>query len=124
MSSKNPHNNEILYGMAKGPWADYWARAQEEKGRSFSGENIYDLCPEPPKWAKSWARKVADEIVKLNDGLSLATLFLAAREAGFNKSREDFGFYLGCQSAGMGISWDDDLSTDMKIELPFREFYY
>jgi hypothetical protein len=124
MPRKNPHDREILYGMAKGPWADAWAREEEEGGRSFSGQNIYDICPEPPRAARSWARKVADKIVTANGGLALEALFLAAREAGFGKSREDFGFYLGCQACGMGIQWDDDLSSaGPKIEVPYDEFF-
>jgi hypothetical protein len=125
MPSKNSHNSEILYGMAKGPWADAWAQKQEEKGRSFSGQNIYDICPEPPRAAQRWARKLADEIVEANLhlGPGLEGLYLAAREAGFDKSREDFGFYLGCEACGMGISWDDDVSTDLKIVVPYNEFF-
>jgi hypothetical protein len=124
MTRKNPHDREILYGMAKGPWADAWAREEEEKGARFSGQNIYDLCPEPPKAAKSWARRVADKIVEANGGLALEALFLAARHAGFDKSREDFGFYLGCQACGMGIQWDDDLSAaGPKIAIPYDEFF-
>ena len=123
MPRKNPHDREILYGIAKGPWADAWANKQEGKGRSFSGQNIYDLCPEPPRTAQRWAWKLAGEIVEANEGLTLEALFLAAREAGFDKSREDFGFYLGCEACGMGISWTDDVSTDLKIKIPYREFY-
>ena len=118
-----PSNNaNILYGMARGPWADRWANEQEEKGSSFSGQNIYDLCPEPPKWARLWARNLAADIANANEGLGLEALFLAARHEGFDKTREDFGFYLGCQASGMGIRWDDDLSTDLKISVPYREF--
>jgi hypothetical protein len=109
--------------MAKGPWADHWAQAQEERGRSFSGQNIYDLCPEPPKWAERWARSLAADIVGSNEGLNLDALYLAARHEGFDKAREDFGFYLGCQACGMGIGWDDDVSSDLKIKVPYREFY-
>lgn len=123
MPSKSEHNTEILYGMARGPWADHWSHVQEERGRSLSGQNIYDICPEPPRTAKAWARRLADSIVEANDGLGLEPLFLSARDAGFEKSREDFGFYLGCEATGMGIRWDDDISTDLKIEVPYREFY-
>jgi len=121
---RREREDEILHGMSKGPWADAWAREEEERGRSFSGQNIYDICPEPPKAAKSWARKAADKIVTANGGLALEALFHAAQEAGFNKSREDFGFYLGCQACGMGIQWDDDLSSaGPKIEVPYDEFF-
>ena len=122
-NSRNPHNREILHGMAKGPWAYHWAFEQEEKGHSFSGQNIYDLCPEPPRTAKRWARKLADDIATANDGLGLEPLFLAARNKGFSESRENFGAYLGCEADGMGIRWDDDISTNLKIEVPCREFY-
>ena len=123
MAARNPHKAEILHGMAKGPWADHWAHAQKERGRSFSGQNIYDICTEPPKWARLWARNLAADIVSANEGLGLEALYLAARHAGFDKSREDFGFCLGCGAVGMGIRWDDDFSTDLKIEVPYREFY-
>ena len=124
MPRKNPHDSEILHGMAKGPWADAWAQKQEEKGRSFSGQNIYDICPKPPRAARSWARKAADKIVAANGGLALEALFLAARHEGFDKTREDFGFYLGCQACGMGIQWDDDLSSaGLTILVPYDEFF-
>ena len=123
--SKISHDREILYGLAKGPWADFWANRQEEKGRSFSQQNIYDICPEPPRAAKAWAQETADQIVAMNNSLSLEALYLAARHDGFSRSREEFGFYLGCQASGMGISWDDDLTpnNELKIEVPQREFY-
>ena len=123
MPGRNPHNAEILHGMAKGPWAGSWLRQQEEGGRSFSGQDIYDICPEPPKRAGLWARNLAADIVNANEGLGLEALYLAARHAGFDKPREDFGCCLGCEADGMGIRWDDDLSTDLKIAVPYREFY-
>ena len=95
---RNRHHNDILHGISKGPWAEHWAQAQEERGRSFSGQNVYDLCPEPPRWARAWARKLADDIVEANDGLGLEPLFLAARDAGLDMSRENFGFCLGCEA--------------------------
>ena len=36
IKSKISHDREILYGLAKGPWADFWANRQEERRRSFS----------------------------------------------------------------------------------------
>ena len=126
--SKNPHDREILYGMAN-PWADFWANRQEERGKSFSQQNIYNLCPEPPRAARAWARRIADQIVEMNGGLSLGALYLAARHDGFDHSREDFGSCLGCQANGMGISWDDDLTyswtsqPNLKIAVPQSEFY-
>lgn len=116
---------QCLYGMAKGPWANWWANEQEEKGRSFSQQNIYDLCPEPPPAARKWARDVYEKIAFLNtyfpEGMTM--IFAKAKSEGFAGNAEEFGFYLGCQVSGMGIAWDDDLSTNYKIELPHQEFY-
>ena len=125
MPKKINHNREILYGMAKGPWADFWAQREEEKGEHFSGMNIYDICPEPPRAAKAWARKIADRIVEMNEGLSLGALYLAARHDGFSHDEEDFGFYLGCEASGMGIRWDDDLTPNVNLEIkvPYNEIY-
>ena len=49
--------------------------------------------------------------------------FNKAKSEGFAGGAEEFGFYLGCEAAGMGIRWDDDLSTNFKIEVPQQEFY-
>ena len=112
----------VLYGMAKGPWASWWANEQEEKGRSFSQQNIYDLCPEPPPKARKWAKDIFARIEALNNS-TMDLLYGAAMRESFGKDPEAFGFYLGCQASGMGIRWDDDLSTDLKIKVPQREFY-
>jgi len=116
------HDTEILLGMARGPWADRWANEQEEAGESFSGQDIYELAPEAPRWAEAWAVRIADAIVKLN-GASLDELYHVAQREGFSKDREAFGFYLGMQSCGHGVAWDDDFATDVKIKLPSAEFY-
>ena len=113
----------ILYGMAKGPWASWWANEQEEKGRSFSGLNIYDLCPKPPKAAMDWAKSVYAQIFDMNYPNFVTSLFNMAKKEGFSGDAEQFGFYLGCEASGMGISWDDNLSTNLKIIVPQREFY-
>ena len=125
MPKKTIHDEEILYGMAKGPWADFWALREEKRGQHFGGMNIYDICPEPPAKAKAWARKIADQIVRMNEGLSLEALYLAARHDGFSEDREDFGFHLGCQASGMGIRWDDNLTPNVELEIkvPYNEFY-
>jgi hypothetical protein len=118
----SPSEADILYGMAKGPWASFWADREEEKGKSFSQQNIYDLCPKPPAKAKAWAKKLALEIITLNNS-SLTDMLTVAQGEGFKGDPEEFGFYLGCQASGMGIAWDDDCSTNVKFKIPQREFY-
>ena len=129
-------NGDIIYGMAKGPWALEWANVEEERGRSFSGQDIYAICPEPPKVAIDWAHKVAQKILGLNSSLitaqnqhlfplTLMKLYHMAQNDGFTGTEEEFGMKLGCQSCGHGIAWDDDISPNnsLKIEVPYDEFY-
>lgn len=116
------HDNNILLGMAKGPWADHWATIQEEKGKSFSGMDIYEAAPDPPRWAKAWAKRLADSMVLLNE-TPLALIYAAAQKAGFAKNAETFGFYMGMEAVGHGIHWTDDGADDIKIKVPSMEFY-
>jgi hypothetical protein len=118
---------EILYGLAKGPWACWWADRAEEKGRSFSGQDTYQECPEPPKGARDWARKVAAQIELVN-GKGLPSLYQMAKKCGYPNSLESFGADLGLQVEGTGISWEDRLTGVerlwvLKIEIPYAEFY-
>jgi hypothetical protein len=118
------HDPEILHGMSRGPWSVLWANYQEEAGASFSGQDIYELAPEAPAWAKEWARKLASAIVQLNGNFSLEQIYRAAQGEGFARDKEAFGYYLGMQSAGHGVAWDDDISgATLKIRHPSSEFY-
>ena len=115
----------ILFGIAKGPWALEWANREEENRRSFSGQDIYPQAPLPPNDAVTWANDIAAQLKRLNHVSSLEDIFNKAMSLGFNKSTEDFGALLGCQAAGHGISWADDLEPGSyeQIEIPSREFY-
>jgi len=126
------HVRDILRGMARGPWALYWADREEEKGSSFSGVDIYEAAPEAPAWAKKWARELADKIVLLNtdrrgrrsERPGLDGLYEEAVAEGFAKDGEAFGYYLGMQAVGAGVRWDDDVSgTNLEISVPYDEFY-
>lgn len=128
MGKTTKHDPEILAGIPRGVWADLWATEQEEKGRSFSGQEITSLAPRTPAFAKKWARKVADDIVRLN-GKSLEELYdtVTDRELDrpFPHDKDQFGLLLGMQAVGHGVSWSDDvrgLHHDA-IELPHTEFY-
>jgi hypothetical protein len=59
-------DSAIIRGMARGPWANYWAMRQEEKGKTLSGMDLYEVAPKTPAWATKWAKNLAEEIVKLN----------------------------------------------------------
>jgi hypothetical protein len=124
VGKKKEHNSSILGGIPAGVWADHWATGEEEKGESFSGVNLMDVAPAPPAWAKKWAKKVADEIVEANHK-SLDELYELAESCGYPNDREHFGYHLGMQVAGHGVSWEDDADSgcSLKIKLPHREFY-
>lgn len=115
---------EILRGMARGPWADYWACEREEQGESFSGVDIYDAAPETPEWAEHWAVILCSEIAHAN-GVSIAALFSIAQKLGFARDAESFGCSLGLQAVGHGVSWADDCPPGSydAIKIPHREFY-
>lgn len=120
---KVKHDAEILAGIPSGVWASMWADEQEEKGRSFSGQNIMDHSPPVPAWAKKWAKKIADEIVSMN-GLSLEALYEMVKAAKYPYDKEHFGYHLGMQSAGHGVSWSDDCDLHHNaIKTPYHEFY-
>lgn len=128
MSSK--HNKDILKGIARGPYAMEWAERQEERGRSFSGVDIYEAAPNTSAKAKKWGSGLADKIVLLNakkfqdPSMSLEKMFEMAVAEGFAKDREAFGFYLGMQAIGHGVAWDDDISgSSIEFELPYAEYY-
>jgi hypothetical protein len=115
----------VLKGIPGGVWADYWATAQEEKGRSFSGQNLMDVAPKVPGWANKWAKVVADSIVAANPWThSLGHLYLHVKQNGYPYDEEHFGYHLGMQAAGHGVSWSDDCKLPHStIKIPSREFY-
>jgi hypothetical protein len=126
--SRRRHDPEILHGLTRALWSDYWAQQQEERGRSFSGQDIYDVAPRAPRWAQQQGRAIADGIVEANGGRSLAELYEVARSYGFSRGgKEGFGSDLGLQSVGHGVSWTDNIPYDpgaaSAIRIPHAEFY-
>lgn len=133
LGSKKPkmlgeHDTEILEGMARGVFVSAWADKKEEKGQSFSGQDIYKIAPRTPSYAKKWARDLRETILNLNEAPSLTYLYEFAKSKGYKKKPEDFGFHLGMQSIGHGVGWHDDadykLTKRDDIKLPHTEFYF
>lgn len=123
------HDAEILKGMARGVYADAWAMKKEEKGHSFGGGiDLYDIAPATPSFAKKWAKELREKILNLNEAPSLTYLYEFAQTKGYKDKPETFGFHLGMQSVGHGVSWHDDadyrLTKRDDIKLPHTEFYY
>lgn len=124
MPKKTAHDPDILRGMARGPWAVHWANEAEEAGESFSGVDLYEIAPKTPRWAEKWARRLADSIAGLNQA-SLSELYQHAVSVGYSRDKESFGYHLGMQSTGEGVSWSDDSSAGHHgdILLPYYVFY-
>jgi hypothetical protein len=126
---REKHDPEIIEGMARGNWADYWARKREEKGESFSQMDIYELAPKTSPLALAWARRAAGDVVQMNAGRSLDALYEQATALGYPHDKERFGIDLGLQIAGHGVSYTDRLPSSSwrqareAIKLPHREFY-
>jgi hypothetical protein len=117
--------DDIVYGMARGPWADMWATEQEERGASFGGgTDLYEIAPDAPQWVVDWASKLATQIEILNDA-TLETLYDKVCALGYGNDAEHFGYHLGMQSVGHGVSWSDDVkwprSKELRIALPHAE---
>jgi hypothetical protein len=122
--AKRTHDKQISDGISRGAWADLWAMEQEEKGRSFSGQDITEAAPKTPAWAKKWGEGVAAKICELNHS-DLGSLYRLVKKHGFPHDEESFGILLGLQSIGHGVSWSDDTRglPDDAIQLPKTDFY-
>jgi hypothetical protein len=127
---KNPEDVRVsklvLKGIPTGVWADHWATEQEEKGRSFRGQDLMDVAPKVPAWANKWGKAVADSIVAANHGWahSLGDLYRHVKQNGYPYDEAHFGYHLGMQAAGHGVSWSDDTKLPHStIKIPQREFY-
>lgn len=112
-------------GMAKALWADAWASAEEEAGRSHSGEEIMDIMPEVPHEALIDAYRLVGYFEEAN-GVSLSQLFDQAMNADqidpaivSNDYKESFGHYLAMAAIGSGVSWFDDHES-FDLNVPFR----
>ena len=127
---KNPwpmsgDDSEILEGMARGVYASAWADRQEES-KSFFGMDIYEAAPKTPAKAKTWAKRTASKILQLNPQYeNLYTMFEIAQEKGYTGDAEHFGYHLGMQSIGHGVSWSDDARQGRHddFKLPYTDFY-
>lgn len=123
------YDKEIIDAMAKLAWAVFWANREEEKGRSHSQMEIYDIVPATPPAARKWARNVAREMLALNKAPSLTHIYRVALNHGYQKSADQFGGDLGHQAIGTGINWRDDIPMGHArvprdaIVVPNSEFY-
>jgi hypothetical protein len=144
--------NTIINAMARAFYVSAWAERQEEKGRSFAGQELMDVAPKTPKFVRDFALMFAGRLHEANDCAgSLLVLLNEAAKAdvletkGLDKSEvplwfqhpylesevseltddkyaSDFGHYLAMQAMGHGVSWFDD-HAKFDLKVPHVEFY-
>ena len=127
------YNREIMSAMARAAFVLEWANRMEEKGRSFSGQELMDVAPKKTSAAAgAWARGVAKAVVAANApslgvhySHDLTGLYSRAiNELGYPHTPNRFGHDLAMQAMGTGVSWSDDTTAHHeRIAIPSREFY-
>ena len=117
----------IRAGIARAAFVDRWANDQEEKGRSFSGQDLMDVAPKKTSAAANrWAKTVAQRLIADNGVKDLTALYLhAVHKYGYPHDGARFGHDLGMQALGHGVGWDDDVrgAPHDAIKVPRSEFY-
>jgi hypothetical protein len=126
-AGKGTYDKKILGAMAKAAWVDHWANREEEKGRSFSGQDLWEVAPSRiPSQAKKWAKEVAMRLLLDEKQANLTALYLhAVSTFSYTGDPEKFGYHLGMQAMGHGVSWQDDAkgAHSSDIHPPYMEFY-
>lgn len=115
----------ITEEIAKAFFATAWADAMEERGITFSGDEIYNVMPpEIPSVAREAARKLVSKMEKENR-LPIEEIYRVALEKAelldAPDIRDNFGFATALQAMGSGVSWSDDY-PDHGFKVPYMEF--
>ena len=109
----------------------YIVRMQGKSGYSSQKEHVYATLDDVMECAEKHfgkaeaseaGEKIADAIVQMN-GASLDDLYHLAVQARYPYDREHFGYHLGMQAVGHGVSYSDD--CDLRhdaIKIPRDEF--
>ena len=121
----------IVNGMARAFFVTAWADKQERKGKTYPGEELMDVAPSTPRYARDFALMYAGGLgsllVHLNNAAwadVLESEKLTAADVPYRFKRPDleaqvealkreeyartFGHYLAMQAMGTGCSWFDD----------------
>jgi len=116
---------DIIESMARTLHVVDWAEREEEKGRTYPGQNLFDVAPATTRGAFRAARKLADRIEERNK-LSLDAIYVAAAQApGRHLEKptpERFGYGITMQALGTGVSWFDD-HPRVEIQIPRVEYH-
>jgi hypothetical protein len=124
------YRTEIIDSMARTIFVCAWADREESEGRSYSGQDLFDVAPEDtPTEAFDLAYKWAHEVEETN-GWPLDKLYADALVVIYAEgakwyttrkpSEERFGHCLAFEIMGHGVGWSDDY-PDHGLKLPRHE---
>lgn len=133
----------IVNAIARAWFVSAWASKQEEKGRSFSGQELMDVAPKTPRHAREAALIYLGRLECANKRDICGLLHDAAKADyatagitdgmyvepdGFVGAYTDseyartFGHYIGMEALGHGVSWFDD-HAEFELIIPRTEYY-
>jgi hypothetical protein len=121
----NTFQEQFADGAARAAYVVAWANIQEEKGKTYPGQDLMNVAPSTPLSAYVWAGELIGLLEAANKA-SLCTLGArAAKSVGVHWTSfdgENFGHYIAMQAMGTGVSWFDD-HPRFKITVPPHEYY-
>ena len=122
-------NKDIINGIAHAFHATNWADRYEEAGGSLSQCQILDVMDPVTEYAFLEAAVVYGRIEAHNKTSLLCHFYhmendetLEIRSSRFFNDAELFGWYLGMQFLGHGVSWEDD-HPPHGLDIPWGEFW-
>lgn len=121
------YREDIINGIATAFHATNWADRFEEFGGSLSGCEILTLMDPITKEALQTATEFYERLEtrnekRLSDHFEHIRETQEIRSSQYFKDAELFGYYLGMEALGHGVSWTDDHDPHDLI-VPYTEFY-
>jgi hypothetical protein len=115
--------DQIVDGMARALFVSSWAEAHAHEYQQVDLEKV---APPTPPDAEMYARNLCGQVEKYNDRTDINLIYagIVGYEAHAHRKKptpESFGWYLGMQMLGHGVSWTDD-HPDAGLELPYADY--
>jgi len=135
----------VVSAMVRAKFVSDWADRQEERGKTYPGQELMDVAPRTPRYAFERALMFAGQLPNLHVVLNEAAwadtlkdynllpstvpyrwerpdLEEAAEALKTDRYISDLGHCLAMQALGHGVSWFDD-HAKFDIGIPHFEFY-
>lgn len=118
-------STSFIEGAARALFVQAWGDREEERGRTYPGEDLMDVAPKTPKKAYIAAGKLLGELVAANNASVHELIQRAAKADHVDEDEidvENFGHYVAMQYVGSGVGWTDDHAA-FGLKVPHGEFY-